>query len=189
MAEMQEDSTVRAARTTARGGKPPIDDAIDFGDVSPAVNEILQESVALHRHDRVAADARFRAALALDPTALATWFCLYKIHTYAGDLDAALAAAHGGLGAAARRANLAPDWTTWHRDEVPANEAGRFALYTLKALAFILLRRDEADAATRVLARLAALDPDDTVGGSVVTAIAAGIDGSAPVNPIFRSLD
>ncbi len=166
---------MRDETAAAHRGKPAIDDAIDFGEVSPAVNEILQEGVALHRHDRAAADARFRAALALDPTALQTWFCLYKIHTYAGDLDAALEAAMGGLRAAARRANLAPDWTGWRRDEIPTNDAGRFALYTLKALAFIRLRRVEPDEAARVLARLARLDPDDLVGGSVVAVIAAGL--------------
>ena len=158
----------------ARGATRRIEDAIDFGDVPPAVNEILQQGVALHRHDRAAAAARFRDALAVDPTALATWFCLYKIHTYAGDLDAALAAAEGGLAQAARRANLAPDWTTWRRDEVSHEGPGRFALYTLKALAFIRLRRGEGSEAARVLDRLSALDPDDTVGGSVVAAIAAG---------------
>ena len=51
---------------------------------------------------------------------------------------------------------------------------GRFALYTLKALAFIRLRRAEADAAAAVLATLARLDPADAVGHSVVAAIAAG---------------
>jgi tetratricopeptide (TPR) repeat protein len=168
---------MREGTAAARGGKPRIDDAIDFGDVPPAVNEILQQGVALHRHDRAAADARFRAALALDPTALPTWFCLYKIHTYAGDLDAALEAAEGGLRAAARQANLTPDWTVWRRDEIPANDAGRFALYTLKALAFIRLRRAEPNEAARVLDHLARLDPQDAVGGSVVAAIAAG---SAP---------
>jgi hypothetical protein len=166
---------MRGGPAAVRGGKPPIDDAIDFGDLPPAVNEILQEGVALHRHDRAAADARFRAALALDPTALQIWFCLYKIHTYSGDLDAALEAAQGGLREAARRVNLGPDWTVWRRDEIPANDAGRFALYTLKALAFIRLRRAEPDEAARVLTHLAGLDPDDLVGGSVVAAIAAGL--------------
>ena len=37
--------------TTMHGG-----DLVDFGEIPPAVNEIRQEGVALHRHDRPAAD-------------------------------------------------------------------------------------------------------------------------------------
>ena len=158
-----------------RGAAAGVDDLVDFGDIPPAVNEILQRGVALHRHDRVGADACFRAALALDPSALPTWFCLYKIHTYAGDLDAALEIAEGALREAARQANLPADWTEWRAEEMDPHGPRRFALYTLKALAFIRLRRDETAAARHVLARLAALDPDDAVGGSVVAAIAAGL--------------
>lgn len=152
------------------------DDAIDFGEVPPAVNEILQRGVALHRCDRAAADRAFREALALDPRALATYFCLYKIHTYAGDLDAALAAAEGGAREAARQANLSPDWKLWEPGEISLDGPGRFALYTLKALAFIRLRRDEPDEARIALEHLARLDPTDAVGGSVVEAIRRGVE-------------
>lgn len=160
----------KAARPLRRRGE----DAIDFGDVPSAVNEILQRGVELYRTDRVAADRAFREALALDPRALATWFCLYKIHTYSGDLDAALEAAEGGLREAARQANLSPDWRAWRGEEISLEGPGRFALYTLKALAFIHLRRDEPDDAGETLERLAELDPGDVVGGSVVEAIRRG---------------
>ena len=85
-----------SANSARRGRDPASDDAIDFGDVSGEVNEILQRGVALNRHDRAAADAAFREALALDPRQLPTYFCLYKIHTYAGDLDAARDVAEAG---------------------------------------------------------------------------------------------
>lgn len=166
---------MRGAADGSAGDVATGEDLVDFGDIPPAVNEILQEGVALHRHDRAAADAAFRRALAVDPTSLPVWFCLYKIHTYAGDLDAALAVAAGALREAARQANLSPDWTDWSAAEMDPTGPRRFALYTLKALAFIHLRRGETDEAARVLAHLAALDPTDAVGGSVVTAIAAGV--------------
>lgn len=150
------------------------DDAIDFGEVPPGVNEILQRGVALHRTDEAAADRTFREALAVDPTALATWFCLYKIHTYSGRLDAALEAAEGGAREAARQANLSPDWRLWEPDAISLEGPCRFALYTLKALGFIHLRRNEPEAAREVLAALARLDPTDAVGGSVVEAIRRG---------------
>ena len=154
--------------TRAKAGR---DDAIDFGDVSDDVNEILQRGVALNRHDRQAADAAFREALALDPRQLPTYFCLYKIHTYSGDLDAARDIAEAGLREAARQANLSPDWTLWDPAEISLEGPCRFALYTLKALAFIHLRRDERAAARRLLDGLARLDPTDAVGASVVDAI------------------
>lgn len=159
-----------AARGVTRA-QSGIDDAIDFGEVSPAVNEILQRGVALSRHDGDAADRTFREALALDPGQLATWFCLYKIHTYSGRLDAALEAAEGGLREAARQSNLPPDWRLWEPDEIDLDGPARFALYTLKALAFIHMRRDDRATARVFLDGLARLDPTDEVGGSVVDAI------------------
>lgn len=152
----------------------PVDDLVDFGELPDAVNAILQKGVAAARSDRAAADALFRSALAVDPRALPTYFCLYKIHTYAGDFDAALEIAEAGLREAARQANLSPDWRLWQRDAVSLDGPARTALYTLKALAFIRLRRGEPEAARDLLARLAELDPDDAVGGSVVEAIRRG---------------
>lgn len=150
------------------------DDAVDFGDVSDDVNEILQRGVALNRHDRTAADAAFREALALDPRQLPTYFCLYKIHTYSGNLDAARDIAEAGLREAARQANLSPDWRLWDPAEISLVGPGRFALYTLKALAFIHLRRGERDISRTLLDGLAHLDPTDAVGSSVVDAIWRG---------------
>jgi hypothetical protein len=51
----------------------PMDNLIDFGDVPPEVNQILQRGVSLYRHDPIAADVAFREALALRPDALATY--------------------------------------------------------------------------------------------------------------------
>jgi len=152
-------------------------DLIDFGEVPCAVNDILQQGVSLYRHDRAAADARFRDALALDPSALATYFCLYKIHTYQGHLDEALAVAHGGLAEAARQAGLGGDWTAWRAGQLAAaaGPPARFALYTLKALAFIHLRRGEMAACEACLSKLAELGQMDLVGGSVVADLARAV--------------
>lgn len=156
-----------------------VDDAVDFGDVDADVNEILQRGVALSRHDREAADRVFREALALDPHQLATYFCLYKIHAYSGRLDAALEAAEAGLLEAARQANLAADWRLWRVEEIDLDGPARFGLHTLKALAFIRLRRGEGEQARDLLEGLARLDPSDAVGGSVVEAIRRGADRAA----------
>ncbi|TBW37584.1 hypothetical protein EYW49_10765 [Siculibacillus lacustris] len=155
-------------------------DAIDFGDLPDAVNDILQAGVALYRLDRAAADVAFRRALAIDPTCLAAYFCLYKIHAYSGDLDAARAAAEAGIVEAARQAGRDPDWTTWSADDLVLDGPVRFALYTAKALAFVALRRGDGEAARRILDRLAALDPDDGVGARVVDDLARATDVTKP---------
>ena len=113
---------------------------------SPEVNELLQQGVLLNRQSRAAADSKFREALALDPSALATYFCLYKLHAYQGALDEALAVAEAGLAESGDRRESQPTGSGG-RDESPKPAPGpaRFALYTLKAIAFIHLRRGEAE--------------------------------------------
>lgn len=154
------------------------EDRIDFGETPPAVDEILQEGVSLYRQDRAAADARFREALALDPTALATYFCLYKIHTYQGRLDEALAIAEAGLAEAAQQVGWQADWRLWRRGELGdmTRRPARFALYTLKALSFIHLRRDEAWESRRILAKLEELGHLEDVGGGVIADLADALE-------------
>ncbi len=100
--------------------------------------------------------------------------CLYKIHAYAGDGDAALEAVEAAIAEAARQAGLPPDWLKW--PPFPGQEGPeRFALYSLKALAFIRLKRGEPEAARAALDTLARLDPHDQVGSRVVAALAEGV--------------
>jgi tetratricopeptide (TPR) repeat protein len=151
-------------------------DGINFGDLPDDVDALLQQGVAAYRRDPDRADGLFRQALAAAPTQLPIYFCLYKIHTYRGRLDEALSAAEDGLKEAAAQAGWDLNWRRW-RPEVPLPDgAGRFALYTLKALAFIHLRRDERDRADELLKALNRLDPAGAVGWRVVAALA---DGSA----------
>jgi tetratricopeptide (TPR) repeat protein len=150
-------------------------DAVNFGDLPEAINALLQQGVAAYRTDRGRADRLFRQALAAAPTELPTYFCLYKIHTYQGNLDEAQAAAENGLKEAARQAGWSEDWREWQPQAVLPDGAGRFALYTLKALAFIHLRQDKPEQAHRILDRLRQLDPTGAVGWPVVAALADGV--------------
>lgn len=149
-------------------------DLIDFGAVPEAVNARLQQGVALYYDDRPAADGCFRAALEAAPDCLPVYFCLYKIHTYQRNLEAAEAAALAGLAEAARQARVSPVWAALTAADADWLDDGpaRFLLYTLKALAFIRLRQDRLEEARALLAKVADLDPDDAVGGSVVSALA-----------------
>jgi len=150
-------------------------DAIGFGALPEAVNALLQQGVAAYRRDRVLADRLFRRALAAAPEQLPIYYCLYKTLTYQGRLDEALAAAQSGLREAARQAGWSPDWRAWTSPDVSLTGAARFAVYTLKAIAFIQLRRDERTQATRALEVLAQLDPRGEVGWPVVAALASGL--------------
>jgi len=159
-------------RTNTVSAEP---DAINFGDLPDAVNALLQQGVAAYRHDRFRADQLFRQALASAPHELPTYFCLYKIHTYQGNLEEAQAAAESGLREAARQAGWNPDWRQWQPQPALPEGAGRFALYTLKALAFIHLRQDNRQQAKQILERLRQLDPAGAVGWPVVAALEQGI--------------
>jgi tetratricopeptide (TPR) repeat protein len=141
---------------------------INFGDLPEAVDELLQRGVAAHRSDRDEADALFREALALAPQELPTYYCLYKINTYRGSLDAAAEYAQLGLREAARQAGWSEDPADWPRNEHGAGPA-RFAMFTLKALAFIELKRDNRDIAAQHLAQLKLLDPFGHVGWTVIS--------------------
>ena len=149
-------------------------EAINFGELPETINALLQQGVAAYRHDRSRADRLFRQALALAPTQLPIYFCLYKIHTYQGNLDEAQTAAENGLREAARQAGWASDWREWRPQPMLPDGAGRFALYTLKALAFIHLRQDNPNQANQILDRLRQLDPAGAVGWPVVAALAEG---------------
>lgn len=157
--------------------KSKSDDLIDFGAAPPEVNDLLQHGVFLYRQNRAAAEARFHEALALDPTTLAAYFCLYKIHAYQGRLDEALRIAEAGLAEAARQATLPAAWSRWAPEDfaLAAPTPARFALYTLKAIAFVRLRRGEPDEARRAIDKLRELEPTGDVGGAVVADLARAL--------------
>ena len=148
---------------------------INFGDLPDAVNSLLQNGVLAYRSDRAAADTLFRQALAVDPAALPTYLCLYKIHTYQGNLAEAETIAVAGLAEAARQAGWPADWRDWPVLPQVPNGPGRFALYTLKALAFIALRDDRFEVVAEILDTLRRLDPAGAVGWTVVEALADGV--------------
>lgn len=151
-------------------------DHINFGDLPEDIDALLQEGVAAYWRDPSQADRIFRQALAAAPTQLPVYFCLYKIHTYQGNLDDALSVAESGLHQAAAQAGWDRDWRKWQPEPSLSEGAGRFALYTLKALAFIHLRKNDLQQARELLDALRQLDPAGAVGWPVVAALADGID-------------
>ena len=90
-----------------------------------------------------------------------------------GQFELAERAASKGLVVAARLAGLPKDWRRAINDTHDFMSPGpaRFWLFTLKALAFIALRRQQPELAAELLARIKLLDPLHTVGGDVIAAL------------------
>lgn len=159
-------------------------DLIDFGALPDHVNALLQQGVRAYRHDAAEADRLFRKALAAAPSVLPVYFCLYKIHTYQGRLDEAQSVAEAGLAEAAAQAGWDGEWRHWETGSAFTEGPGRFALYTLKALAFIHLRKDAVTEAREMLSRLKLLDPTGSTGWPVVEALADGL--AAPASTVLQ---
>jgi tetratricopeptide (TPR) repeat protein len=150
-------------------------DAINFGEIPLNINELLQRGVVAYRSSPALADQYFQQALSSAPDVLPVYFCLYKIHTYQGDLTGALMAATQGLAEATRQAELDSDVCAWSGPIEAAEGPLRFALYTLKALAFIHLKRGARKEASRLIEQLRRLDPEGRVGWPVVADLMAGL--------------
>ena len=150
-------------------------DPINFGELPTEINTLLQQGVIAYRSDHERADELIRQALAAAPTQLPIYFCLYKIHTYSGNLEKAQTIAERGLREAAHQAGWSADWRDWTPQPLLPDGAGRFALYTLKALAFVHLRQNQRQQAREMLERLKAVDPTGAVGWPVVAALADGL--------------
>lgn len=149
-----------------------------FGRNIPApVNALLQQAVNAYGDTERAEDLLWQAQR-MDPAQLEVYIALYKFYFYQYRLDEAESVAREALRRAAEAGGFAADWnalgldsTDWTRSEGPE----RIYLYSLKALGFIRLRQLDFEGGEAILARLAALDPDDQVGGSVLLELAEGL--------------
>ena len=147
-------------------------------DLPPEVNALLQSAAASPRE--AASAELLRQAARLAPEALAVDVARYKYHCYRGELEEAERLVLGALEKAAAQGGFEADWRRLDapptgRDE-PEHPA-RYYLYSLKALAFVRLRREEAAGAREALTALHRLDPEDLVGAQVVEAILERLEG------------
>jgi tetratricopeptide (TPR) repeat protein len=147
---------------------------VSFGDLPAEVEELLRQGVVALRRDGERAGQFFREALALAPDALPVYYCLFKAQTRVGQFDDAAAIARQGMEEAARQAGWSLDPGEWPEAEA-LKGPGRFAVFTLKALSFIELKRGNRETALANLSHLARLDPSGGVGWPVVQALAEGI--------------
>ncbi|GMU47258.1 MAG: (2Fe-2S) ferredoxin domain-containing protein [Pseudomonadales bacterium] len=142
-----------------------------------ATDAALTEAAASLATDAGATERRLEQAARADPGALAVHFARYKFLFHRNRLAEAEAATRDGLAAAAAQGGFAADWRALSRAAAPWSPAAgpaRFYLFSLKALAFIRLRRGDPEQSRTLLDKLAELDPDDQVGAEVIRALHRG---------------
>lgn len=155
------------------------DGRMAFGDVPEHIDERLQAAVKA-REIPAACEALLWEAHRMGPRVLPVFYALYKFYFNRKQLDEAERVALIGLDAAAREGGFPSDWRRLAADSTDWTKEGaqRFFLFTMKALAFINLRRDRADEALAILDKLTEIDPQDQVGYGVIASLARGLDGA-----------
>ena len=128
------------------------------------------------------AERLFLEAQREDPECLPAFFALYKFYFNTVQFEKAEDTARRALAEAARQGGFTADWTQLGRSVLreSASRAGddpaHFFCFTLMALAFITLRQGYTADAKAILAKLDELDPEDTVGGSVIRTLAHRVE-------------
>lgn len=143
------------------------------GPVSEAIDARLAEA-AINYFDRPRAECLLLDAHKRDPECLPVYFALYKLYFYSNRLNEAEQTVLAALQVAARQAGIPADWNQLSADSADwrdVNGPAHFYLFSLKALAFIRLRLGRREEAAALLEKLAELDSQDSVGGSVIRSL------------------
>ncbi len=151
-----------------------------YGGDLPAVAERALHAIGRHWHDEAASEGHLHDALQTAPGHLAVQIAAYKFYFYRHRLAEALPYAQACLGHALRRINLPADW----RDVTPGDAAfasldpePRMVLFALVAYGYVLTRLGRAAEGRIALAKVAELDPRDTMGARRLLAV---IDRAPP---------
>ena len=155
-----------------------LNERVSFGrSIPPKVNSLLQEAVASAADFDHARKLLYRA-MKLAPFQLEVYVALYKFCFYRGHIDEAEQVALASLKAASEKGGFDEDWdlltpesADWNIEDGPAH----VYLYSLKALAFIRLRKGLKENADSILEKIKQLDPQDMAGASVIMSLADGL--------------
>lgn len=162
------------------------DDGEPAAALPPDVDRHLLEAAAAY-HDTPLAEQLLWRALAIDPSCLKVYFSLYKFYFYKHRLADAEQVTLTALETAARQGGFAADWTVLtpaSADWSSLDEPQHFYLFSLKALAFIRLRRGKREESLALLAKLHELDPRDSVGSTVIRDLASGAGATSAANDV-----
>lgn len=146
------------------------------GGVAPEISLLLEEAMQSY-HDSEHAEKLLEKAHQAAPAALPVYFSWYKFLFYKGKLAQAEQVVRNALVEAARQGNFPAEWenlTPDSADWLAHDSPQHFYLFSLKALAFIRLRQGGREECDNILAKIKLLDTGDTVGASVIGALAAG---------------
>jgi hypothetical protein len=151
---------------------------VHFGFGLPSeTNRHLQTAAAVVDSSEEALQA-LHAAQESAPDQLPVLIALYKFHFYRGETEKAHELVLQTLSESSRQGGFSQDWASlsphsadWSDPRGP----GRVFLYSLKALAFIHLRRNEPGDAAGILEVLERLDPTDQVGAEVIRNLLQGL--------------
>lgn len=147
------------------------------GEVPPQVKHLVEEARNAATPER--ALALLWTAQVCAPDCPSLYYLLYKFHARHADFEQAELAALKGLEVAADQAHLPDDWRVVTPDMADFQSPGpaRFWVFTLKALAFIRLRRKDPDSARVYLDKVNELDPVGGTGAGVIEALLKGSQG------------
>lgn len=109
---------------------------------------------------------------------MAVYFSLYKFLVYKRRLEDAERVVRMALAEAAAQGGFDADWRRLTREGADWSgncTAVHFYLFSLKALAFIRLRRGDLAECLALLAKLADIDPADQVGATVIADLARAV--------------
>lgn len=152
------------------------------GGLSPPVDALIAQA-GLLRDRPLEALPLLQQARAAAPRHPAPLIALYRFYFYAHQLAEARAVAEDALAIA--RTALGPDFG----DEAPSDDAARhdaavrFYLFTLKGLAYLNLRLGDLDEARLMLGELRRLDPQDRVGGALLSQVLARHEKGEDADP------
>ncbi len=138
------------------------------GGLSPQVESLIQEA-GLLRHLPAQALLLLERARSAAPRHPAPLIALYRFYFYAHRWSQARAVGVDAMAIA--RTVLGPDFGDWppSDDAVRHDAAVRFYLFALKGLAYLNLRLNDMDETRMLLGELRRLDPQDHVGGGLLS--------------------
>jgi len=109
---------------------------------------------------------------------------LYRFHFYGHRLNEAREIAKQSLDVA--RAALGDDFTVTD-EQARFDAATRYYLFSLKGLAYLSLRLGDIETGRRALDELRLLDPQDRVGGGLLTHVLKRAESGDPADEAFST--
>jgi hypothetical protein len=159
-------------------------DSAVLGGGLPPEAEALIKAAGLVRNDREQAEPLLLKARALAPMHPATLIALYRFHFYGHRLNEAREIAKQSLDVA--RAALGDEFTVTD-EQARFDAATRYYLFSLKGLAYLSLRLGDIETGRRALEELRLLDPQDRVGGGLLTHVLMRAESGAPADEAFST--